>query len=69
MLIIERFESDFAIVETDEDTFTQIPRTALPPNAKEGDIITKIDDEYIIDYENTKKRRQKIIDLQNSLWE
>lgn len=69
MLIIDRFEGDFAIVETDEDTFMQIPKAALPQDAKEGDIIIKVDDEYIIDYENTKKRRQKIIDMQNSLWE
>ena len=34
MLIIERFEGDFAIVETDEDTFTQIPRMALPQMLK-----------------------------------
>lgn len=69
MLIIDRFEGDIAIVETDENTFMQIPRTALPPNAKEGDIVVKVEDKYIIDYESTEKRRQKIIDMQNSLWE
>ncbi|NMA79037.1 MAG: DUF3006 domain-containing protein [Clostridiales bacterium] len=69
MLIIDRFEGDFAIIETDEDTFMQIPRKELPQNAREGDIIVKANDEYIIDHESTKKRRQKIIDMQNSLWE
>lgn len=69
MLIIDRLEGDIAVIETDEDIFMEIPRKDLPQNAKEGDIIIKVDDEYLVDYESTKKRRQRIIEMQNSLWE
>jgi len=38
MLIIDRFESDFAVVETDSGIIN-ISRSELPSGAKEGDIL------------------------------
>lgn len=38
MLIIDRFEGDFAVIEMDDTTFN-FPKNLLPPDAKEGDVI------------------------------
>jgi len=40
--IIDRFEGDFAIVELSNKTFVNIPKTAIPPKAKEGAAIMGI---------------------------
>ena len=68
MLIIDRFENDTAVIENGEEMIN-IPRSLLPENAKEGDIITESGGGYIIDETATDKRRQEILDLQDSLWE
>ena len=36
---IDRFEGDFAIVELEDKTFSNIPRIAIPLEAKEGSVI------------------------------
>ncbi|MGN1481025.1 DUF3006 domain-containing protein [Porcipelethomonas sp.] len=67
MLIIERFEGNIAVIE-DDDNHLEIDRNSLPDNAREGDVLVKSGDAYKIDPEQTKKRREKILKLQNSLW-
>lgn len=39
MLIIDRFEGDFAVVEYKEGRTFNLPRSLLPPGAKEGDVL------------------------------
>lgn len=68
MLIIDRFENDTAVIENGEEMIN-IPRSLLPENAKEGDVITESGGGYIIDEASADKRRQEIQDLQDSLWE
>ena len=68
MHIIDRFEGDTAVIENGEEMI-DIPRFLLPENAKEGDIIIQNGGGYIIDETATDKRRQEILDLQDSLWE
>lgn len=66
MLIIERISEDFAIIEDGEKSFT-INKEALPASAKEGDIIIKTNNKYIIDEEETKKRKAMINSLYQKL--
>lgn len=40
MLIIDRFESDWAIIETEKRQTFNLPRSLLPLGIKEGDVIT-----------------------------
>lgn len=37
---IDRFEGEYAVVELNDGKITQIPRIAVPIDAKEGDIIS-----------------------------
>ena len=66
MLIIERFEGETAVIENDEHI--EINRKLLPQDASEGDVIVKCGDGYSVDREQTAKRRERILKLQNSLW-
>ena len=62
-LIIDRFEGDFAVCETEELNFIDIPKAALPSGAKEGDVLT-----ISLDKEETESRKEKIEGLMNSLF-
>lgn len=39
MYIIDRFEGDWAVVETENRTTFNLPRSILPADLKEGDVI------------------------------
>ncbi|MGJ7045097.1 DUF3006 domain-containing protein [Thermoanaerobacterium thermosulfurigenes] len=64
MCIIDRFEGDYAVIEFGRITFN-FPRTLLPKDLKEGDVI-KFD--VRIDSEETLKRSQKIKRLADELF-
>jgi len=56
MFIIDRFEGSWAVIETDDGKTFNLPRSILPCDAKEGDVITLTTS---IDRETTQKRREK----------
>lgn len=60
---IDRFEEGFAVVELENGKFADIPREAIPEAAHEGDIIS-----VLIDTSATKKAKEDIRELENSLW-
>ncbi|MCC8068590.1 MAG: DUF3006 domain-containing protein [Ruminococcus sp.] len=68
MLIIDRFEGEYAILE-DNNYHYEIKRSELPHNCKEGDVIVTKDGFYTIDVQQTKLRREAILKLQRTLWE
>lgn len=61
--IIDRFEGDFAIVELEDKTFSNIPRIAIPLEAKEGSVI-----DVAIDVESTDERSRKINRMMGDLF-
>lgn len=63
MLIIDRFEGKLAVIEAGEKTI-ELPTEYLPDSAREGDVL-KIE----IDREKTKKRKEKVDKLADSLFE
>ncbi|GAW92476.1 DUF3006 domain-containing protein [Calderihabitans maritimus] len=65
MLKIDRFEGDMAVIEYNGKTF-DLPRSLLPKEAKEGDVL-KLSIE--VDKEETEKRRKKIEKLMDDLFE
>lgn len=54
MLIIDRFEEDWAVIEYDNQIF-KLPRNLLPKTAQEGDVLNI---SISIDKEATSKRRK-----------
>ena len=62
MLIIDRFEGSFAVIET-SDGMVKIPISDIPPNSKEGDILF-----LTVDSDTTKQRKKRIDGLMNDLF-
>jgi len=62
MLTIDRFEGDYAVVETSENMI-DIPRSELPADAKEGDLLR-----LVVDADATKARKEKIGAMMNNLF-
>jgi len=54
MLILDRYEGIFAVIETGNGMIN-IPRSDLPPGVKEGDIL-----KLMVDTEATKIRKKHI---------
>ncbi|HAG10273.1 MAG TPA: DUF3006 domain-containing protein [Desulfotomaculum sp.] len=65
MLLIDRFEGSWAVIEYGKKTFN-LPRALLPENAKEGDLITMA---VTIDQKGTMTRRKAADKLAGSLFE
>lgn len=66
--IIDRFEENMAICETEENTIVKISRLDLPSESREGDILIQTKDEtFYIDSEATKERRRKLEQLFSKL--
>lgn len=64
MLVIDRFEGDQAVIEHDGHTFT-LPRSLLPKEAKEGDVL-RIGIE--IDRTATDDRQKRVKSLEDRLF-
>ena len=67
MYIIDRFEGDIAVIETDS-AMIELPRRLLPPEAAEGDVLCKDGDAYQIDTVATQQRREEIARMMKGLW-
>jgi len=65
LLIIDRFEGDYAVIEYAGSTFN-LPRVLLPQHAKEGDVLQG---QLTVDDDTTAKRRERIQTLMNELFE
>ncbi len=67
---IDRFEGDFAVIE-DRNTgkMLDIKKEDLPENAKEGDILDKINGKYIVNEEKTLEAKERIKDKMKNLWD
>ena len=68
MIIIDRFEGDYAVIYQD-DALKNIPKELVDINAKEGTVLIKKENKYYLDEKNTAVRREKIAELQESLFE
>ena len=68
MIILDRFEGDFAVVE-DNGVMKNIPKALIDKKVTEGSVIIKKGDKYFLDEKNSAARRSKIAELQNSLFE
>ena len=63
--VIDRFENHYAIAELeDKSGYVNIPKAALPPSAKEGDVIS-----IEIDLVATQKRKEQADKLRYHVWD
>lgn len=63
-IIIDRFEGKFVIVELENKQIIHIPDEIIPPNAKEGDVIS-----IEVDISATNNRSENIHNLMTEIWD
>lgn len=68
MLIIDRISEDIAVIEDGESRF-EVPRKMLGADVSEGDAVELIDGIYVKNKNETDRRKNEILKLQNELWE
>jgi hypothetical protein len=66
MIIIDRFEGDFAVLETDSGMI-DVERNILPSDAAEGDVLRLESGVYYADPEATEARRAAMVSRFNRL--
>lgn len=54
MFIIDRFEGKWAVIEAEDGTTFNLPRSVLPGDAREGDVIILT---AVIDREGTENKK------------
>lgn len=60
---IDRFEGNYAIIETEDFEYVNVELDNLPEGCKEGDILVMKNGVLEIDYEETEKRNKAINDI------
>lgn len=58
--IIDRDEGTFAVLEGQDGKRLTVEKKKLPSGAKEGDVVIKKNNEFLLDQEQTQKRRMRI---------
>lgn len=66
MYIIDRFEGEWAVIETDHRQTFNLPRTILPNGTKEGDVISI---SVSTDQDATRARREKINNMMENFFD
>lgn len=66
--IIDRFEGDWAILEI-EELLSPVKRAAIPPEAREGDVLVLENNQWHIDHQATARLKDEIQKLAEEVWE
>lgn len=66
MIIIDRFEGEYAVLETDSGMI-DVNRSLLPENAREGDLLINENGIYSVDAAATQERRERMREMLNKL--
>jgi hypothetical protein len=66
--VIDRFEGNFAVCESDDRKMFNIERDSLPEGILEGCVIDICGDKVTLDKDETIKRKKEIDDLCEGLW-
>lgn len=65
LCIVDRFEGDWAVIEFDGTKIFQLPRTLLPKDISEGDVLQI---EVTKDSQETEKRRKEIENMTRNMF-
>ena len=61
MLIIDRFEGEYAVCEQEDGSFRKIPKVLLPPGSREGDCLVQDKaGDWQTDRAATRERRERL---------
>ena len=60
---IDRFEGEYAVLEDDSENRIIIKKALLPKEAGESDVLEFDGESYVVNAEETEKRRQAVTEL------
>lgn len=66
MTVIDRFENNVAVLETDGGMI-EVDRSQIPENAREGDVLTENNGVWTVDIPATEKRRADMREIMKRL--
>lgn len=68
-LVIDRFEGEYAVCESEDQKYFAIETAELPEGAKEGCVLVVSEEgELFLDLEETERRRQRIAEKQRGIF-
>ncbi|WP_246062112.1 DUF3006 domain-containing protein [Paenibacillus oralis] len=67
--IVDRFENEFVVIEFEGSHTKDIPRVMVSPEVAHGDVVELHDGIWQPNRVETEKRRQKIKELEDELFE
>lgn len=68
IFIVDRIDGDYFVIETPEEDIINVEKYLVDDEAKEGSCLVKKDDRFIVDIEETKKRKEEMEDLMKGMW-
>ena len=68
-VIVDRFEGDLAVCETEDKSMVDIPKKELPKEVQAGDVVIIENGKSRVEKGETQERKQRIEKLANDLWE
>ena len=67
--IVDRIEGNLAVCEAENMTFTVISLADLPQGTHEGSVVIFKNGSYSLDEETEQKRRDRILELQDGIFD
>lgn len=67
-LSVDRIENDTAVCERDDMSVVELALSSLPQGIKEGSVLKVENGIYSLDENEEKRRRKRILELQNMLF-
>lgn len=67
--VVDRIENNYIVLEDKDLNFINIKKEEVLEDVREGDILIKVNNKYIIDYNKTKNRKDYINKKIKNLWE
>ena len=64
---IDRIEENIAVLQDDEEHIVQVDVSLIPADAVAGDVLQPANGRYIHDRNETKNRRDRIVNLEQRL--
>lgn len=66
--VVDRIEGESYILEDDNGNIIDIEKCYIKEDALEGDILVKHREYYVVDKQETKKRKDAINDFTKGIW-
>ncbi|OCA90164.1 DUF3006 domain-containing protein [Pradoshia sp. D12] len=69
ILIVNRIEGNLAVCEKTDKSMVDVELSKLPVDVREGDILIEKDGNYKLDLTQTERRKKRVQDLLEDLFE